>query len=82
MKPYYEDSLVQLYHGDCRELLPALVANVIVTDPPYGVTSLAFDNVVRGWVAQIPSALRVSGQPRSALTPYSYFPCFDHFSQR
>tara|TARA_R110000824_G_scaffold156634_1_gene329817 strand:- start:280 stop:930 length:651 start_codon:yes stop_codon:yes gene_type:complete len=37
LDPYYSDDLVAIYHGDCRDILPALTFDVIVTDPPYGV---------------------------------------------
>lgn len=38
MQPYYEDELVTLYHGDCREILPFChISDLVLTDPPYGI---------------------------------------------
>lgn len=37
MKPYYEHDGITIYHGDCREVMPMLVGDVVITDPPYGV---------------------------------------------
>lgn len=35
MEPYYDEGGITIYHGDCRDGLPA--ADVLVTDPPYGM---------------------------------------------
>ena len=37
MKPYYEHDGIVIYHGDCLEVLPSVVADCFVTDPPYGI---------------------------------------------
>lgn len=44
-EPYYRDEQVQLYLGDCRELLPTLdiAPDAAIVDPPYGETSLGWD---------------------------------------
>lgn len=40
MKPYYEQDGITIYHGDCRDVLPALrgTADLVLTDPPYLVS--------------------------------------------
>lgn len=38
-EPYYSDEHVTLFHGDCRTILPQLQpVDLVLTDPPYGVT--------------------------------------------
>lgn len=50
--PYYSDDAVTLYHGDWREMIPEdFRADLILTDPPYGETSLAWDRWPVGWPA-------------------------------
>jgi DNA modification methylase len=52
--PYYEQDGIVIYHGDCREVLPSLSADALVTDPPYGVNlgKHAAAKEKRGWLAK------------------------------
>ena len=38
MKPYYDHAGIQIYHGDCREILSLLPkCDAVISDPPYGM---------------------------------------------
>jgi site-specific DNA-methyltransferase (adenine-specific) len=40
IRPYYEELGIQIYHADCREVLPQLPlgsVDLVLTDPPFGV---------------------------------------------
>lgn len=78
-KPYWEDrdAGLQLYHGDMREILPALgaQADLIVADPPYAETSLAWDRWPDGW-------LKVAAAHSNALWCFgSQRMFFDHLDE-
>lgn len=54
MTPYYQDALVTIYHGDCREVLPMLVDRVdaVVTDPPFFMPATHYQSRInhqRSW---------------------------------
>lgn len=59
MTVYYADELVTLYQGDFRDMLPEVLAvhgepDLVVTDPPYGETSLVWDRWPHGWPGMMP----------------------------
>lgn len=60
IEPYFADDRVTLYHGDMREILPALgvQADVVIADPPYGETALAWDRWPAGWPALVAAVTR------------------------
>jgi DNA modification methylase len=66
MKPYYQDDdkQITIYHGDAREILPTLEAgtvDLVLTDPPYGETSLEWDTAVDDWLPLLPRILSPAG---------------------
>lgn len=52
MTPYYSEDGITIYHADCREVLPFLdPADLLLTDPPYGIGEAAGKNKSRGKLA-------------------------------
>jgi len=69
---YLDDGDVTLHLGDCREVMPLLEpVDAVVTDPPYGVTSLGWDVPVRAWIDLLPlkpsGSVWIFGSMRSLL---------------
>lgn len=44
-QPYYDRDGITIYHGDCRKILPSIQFDLLLSDPPYGVTQQEWDNV-------------------------------------
>ena len=59
MTPYYQDSAVTIYHGDCREILPGFDSvDHMITDPPYSAHVHS-----KQWIA---AALKEKGGKRTS----------------
>lgn len=65
MTPYYDQDGITIYHGDARDILPSLQAEVVITDPvwpncPEGLIAGSDDpyGLFRGICDVLPSGLR------------------------
>lgn len=57
-------ALIDVIHGDCTEVLadfPSASFDCILTDPPYGETSLQWDRWVHGWPSLVRRLLKPTG---------------------
>jgi site-specific DNA-methyltransferase (adenine-specific) len=62
LTPYYDQDGITIYHGDCRDVLPAIRdVDVVFADPSYGITSLEWDRWLDGWPALVKPLLNRSG---------------------
>jgi len=64
-RPYYQDEAVTIYNADCRQVLPFLPKfDLVLTDPPYGVTQQAWDTIesVKNVIASAPLAVFTTGE--------------------
>lgn len=60
IEPYAQGDGWTIYLGDCRVVLPLLVledVGLVIADPPYEETSLAWDQWQPGWVAAVAAAV-------------------------
>lgn len=77
MKPYYDDGQSVIHLGDCRELLPEIIAQyadfksnaLVLTDPPYGIN---YEPTRRGNGSKMWGAERVRGD-RTPFDPGHLF---------
>lgn len=76
MKPYFQNELITLYLGNCIEVTEWLKADVLVTDPPYGIDWKGTGNYIDGvrspkWSAGIAndSSLEIRNQVLQLWNP-------------
>lgn len=49
MQPFFQNDSVTIYNSDCFEIMPDFAGrnfDMVLTDPPYGVTQLEWDNAI------------------------------------
>jgi DNA modification methylase len=80
LRPYYQDDSVTMYHGDCREMLPSLTADLVLTDPPYGIALAEHGRRGYDWTIQGDADQSVGGSVVEACR--QRWPCVAFASPR
>lgn len=75
--PYYDHAGIQIYLGDCREILPGLAkVDVVITDPPYEIVSTGGGiGAQRKYLADI-TGFTDGGFDSALLAPFGDWVCF------
>ncbi len=84
--PYYQDDAVVIYHADCRDILPLIPdksIDLVLTDPPYGITSNEWDKpmpIGDLWALlwKFHTWIFTASQPYSSQLIHSAIPEFKH----
>ena len=92
MKPYYSHAGIQIFHGDCRDILPTLPkVDLVLTDPPYGINRDGMrastgshggrkSYEFLGWDSNIPPGdvfeLLFAAAPNQIIWGANYFPMY------
>lgn len=62
MKPYYEHAGITIYHGHWMEFIAGLpLVDCVITDPPYGETSLDWDDADVAWLSAMDRTVKPTG---------------------
>lgn len=73
-KPYYQDELTTIYHGDCAVIAPTLNHfDLLLTDPPYGIGESSKRNASRGKPFGSKQSRGGSSRVVAAPRDYGYF---------
>ena len=83
MTPYYTNDLVTLYHGDCREVIPALDAGIdlLLTDPPYSkVVDCEWDALTHSELGDLLRGVFAATKPKLAGNAALYCFCWPKFA--
>lgn len=73
MKPYYEAEGIQIWHGDCREVLPGLgKVDLVLTDPPYEAEAHTLQRRVKRGPTRNGVDTRVAENERLSFEPLSF----------